>query len=475
MKKRDLFDCIAVCAAYQTVGRDIPLSVCDKVGGQLAGKKTGKRKRRRKNKNLRVFLISLIVVLTAGGFSMLGYVVLTKQKALQRDSEIPHVIELTGLGQQNNSNPESAAVEESASEQDAAQQQAGVATEEVPTKSERLFNEALAKGEEVYLVNCADSERVTFAFAGDILLDDEYAMMFHYRTRGSDINDTFSADLLERMRSADVFMLNNEFPFSSRGAPTEGKQFTFRADPANVDMYELLGVDIVSLANNHAYDFGENALLDTFTTLENAGIPYVGAGRNIEEARKPVYFIANGIKIAVVSATQIEKNAVPDTKEATTNSPGVLRCMDPAALLEVIAQAKENSDFVILYIHWGTESQAETDWLQDKQAPIYAEAGVDLIIGDHPHCLQKLDCESGVPVVYSLGNYWFNSKTQNTCLVEVGINKEGMEYFRFIPCKQQDCRTRQLEGAEKDEVLDYMRRLSPNVRIDEEGYVTFEK
>lgn len=154
-------------------------------------------------------------------------------------------------------------------------------------------------------------------------------------------------------------------------------------------MYELLGVDVVSLANNHAYDYGEEALLDTFTTLENAGIPYAGAGRNIEEARKPVYFIANGIKIAVVSAAQIERNAVPDTKEATAASPGVLRCMEPAALLEVIAEAKANSDFVILYIHWGTESQAETDWLQDKQAPIYAQAGVDLIIGDHPHCLQS--------------------------------------------------------------------------------------
>ena len=104
---------------------------------------------------------------------------------------------------------------------------------------------------------------------------------------------------------------------------------------------------------------------------------------------------------------------------------------------------------------------------------MHGSGGVDLIIGDHPHCLQKLDSESGVPVVYSLGNYWFNSKTQNTCLVEVGIRKEGMEYLRFIPCVQENCRTRQLEGAEKDEVLNYMRGLSPGVSIDDEGYVTF--
>jgi poly-gamma-glutamate synthesis protein (capsule biosynthesis protein) len=242
-------------------------------------------------------------------------------------------------------------------------------------------------------------------------------------------------------------------------------------------LYEELGVDIVSLANNHAYDYGESALLDTFDTLESAGIPHVGAGRNIDEAMKPVYFVANGMKIAVVSATQIERNSTPDTKEATATSAGVLRCMDETKLLSVIAEAKDNSDFVILYIHWGTESVEKTDWLQDKQAPIYANAGVDLIIGDHPHCLQKLDSVSGVPVAYSLGNFWFNSKTQNTCLIEVGISKEednvSMEYFKFIPCRQSDCRTIELEGSEKTAVLDYMRSISPNVTIDDDGYVTF--
>lgn len=446
----------------------------------MAGKRTGKRTvtrgSKKKNGNLRVFVISLMIVLAAGSLAMLGYAAVMPKG----EPEAPIIVDFAGLGQQDSpfwdesaGTTDDAAAGETDSQPVSPEQAKPTVEDAIAAENERLLNEAVQKGQNVHLVNCADSGHVTFAFAGDILLDDEYAMMFHYRTRGSDINDTFSADLLERMRSADVFMLNNEFPFSSRGTPTENKTFTFRADPANVEMYELLGVDVVSLANNHAYDYGEEALLDTFATLEEAGIPYVGAGRNIDEAKKPVYFIANGIKIAVVSATQIERNAVPDTKEATATSAGVLRCMDPSALLEVIAEAKENSDFVILYIHWGTESQAETDWLQDKQAPVYAQAGVDLIVGDHPHCLQKLDSESGVPVVYSLGNYWFNSKTQNTCLVEVGIKKEGMEYFRFVPCIQENCRTRQLEGSEKAEVLNYMRGLSPGVSIDDEGYVTF--
>ncbi len=411
-----------------------------------------------------------------GGTVMVGYAAFVAgQSAKNMQGNSHEMIDLSWLFEQPDTKEqtdENMAAEGTADENSDEIQTSGV-YDEILAENERLYQDAVEKGENVRVVECADSERVSFLFAGDILLDDEYAMMFRYRSRGSDIYDTFTGGLLERMQTADVFMLNNEFPFSTRGAPTEGKQFTFRANPANVELLGQIGVDVVSLANNHAYDYGEEALLDTFTTLENAGIPYVGAGRNIEDAKKPLYLIANGMKIGIVSATQIERNAVPDTKEATSTNAGVLRCMDPSALLEVIAETKANCDFVILYIHWGTESQEETDWLQDKQAPIYAEAGVNLIIGDHPHCLQKIDVVSGVPVVYSLGNYWFNSKTQDTCLVEVGINKDGIQDFRFVACRQEDCRTRELEGSDKEGVLNYMRGLSPNIQIDSEGGVTF--
>ena len=417
-------------------------------------------------KQLLIFILSLSTVLLVGILIMAAYSVVIRTSDHKNKDTERATIDFAVLGKGMTTSEEYDHFENG-------EVSGSQINEAILTENERLYSEAIANGENVWIVECADSERVTFAFAGDILLDDSYAMMYHYRNRGSDLYDTFSTALLERMRSADVFMLNNEFPFSTGGTPTPGKKFTFRANPSNIELYEQMGVDVVSLANNHAYDYGETALMDTFTTLENANIPYVGAGRNIDEAKKPLYLIANGIKIAIVSATQIERNATPDTKEATATSAGVLRCMDPSALLEVIAEAKANSDFVVLYIHWGTESQEQTDWLQDEQAPIYAQAGVDLIIGDHPHCLQKIDVVSGVPVIYSLGNFWFNSKTQNTCLVEITVNKDGMETFQFIPCIQNDCRTILLEGNEKDGVLNYMRGLSPNVLIDDDGYVTF--
>ena len=350
---------------------------------------------------------------------------------------------------------------------------AGAEPEKEQSQDEILLQEALEQNQEVYLAECESQDTVTLLFAGDILMDDHYAVMSTFHNRGNDINQAFDQGLLEQMRNADIFMINNEFTFTSRGTPTVNKKFTFRANPGNVSMYEEMGVDIVSVANNHIYDYGEISLLDTLDTLEQAEIPYVGAGRNRQEAMTPVYYIANGMKIAFVSATQIERNSVPDTKEATQDSAGVLRCMNPDNLLLVIEEAKKNSDYVILYIHWGTESQEAIDWLQEQQAPIYAQAGVDLIIGDHPHCLQKMDSVEGVPVIYSLGNFWFNSRTQNSCVVKVALRAGEMESFQFIPCRQSDCRTALLTGQEKTEVLDYMRTISPNVTIDEEGYVFF--
>lgn len=324
----------------------------------------------------------------------------------------------------------------------------------------------------IYAKEAADPERVTITFAGDILFDENYAIMTRVAGNG-DITNGFSPDLIEEMKSADIMMLNNEFPYSDGGTPLEEKQFTFRARPATVSYLNDLGVDIVSLANNHAYDYGESAFLDTMSILESAGIIYVGAGCNLQEARRPVYYIMNNIKIAIVSATQIERLDHPDTKGATDVSAGVFRCWNGDNLLETIREAKANSDFVIAYIHWGTENETQIDWAQEKQAPEIAAAGADLIIGSHPHCLQPIGSVQGVPVVYSLGNFWFNSKTVDTGMFKVTLDESGLLNCQFLPCLQQGCRTELLQGEEKLRVLNDLRSMSAGVRIDDEGYVTW--
>ena len=313
---------------------------------------------------------------------------------------------------------------------------------------------------------------VTFGFIGDILFDDEYAIMANLLRRGGTIENGVSKELLTRLQNVDILVANNEFPYTNRGTPTEGKTYTFRADESTAAYLHDMGVDLAVLANNHIYDFGETGLLDTLDVLSKAGIPGIGAGRNLEEAAAPVYFIVNDIKIAVVAATQIERLENPDTRGATEETAGVFRCWNPDKLYEVVAQAKEDSDFVIVFIHWGTENQAEPDWAQLDQAPKLAQAGADLIIGDHSHCLQGIDYFGDTPVIYSLGNFWFNSKTLDTCMVQVSIDREGLKSFQFVPAIQSDCRVSLAYGEEKSRILAYMRELSPGVVIDEDGYVT---
>lgn len=349
---------------------------------------------------------------------------------------------------------------------------AQTALEEELDKNQSIYQEALEKGQRVKMVPCVDEDKVTLLFAGDVLLDDNYAMMSNFVSRGSNMEDTFGNGLLYEMQQADIFMLNNEFTFTDRGTPTPGKLYTFRSKTANVSFLKEMGADIVSLANNHSYDYGEVSLLDTLDTLKNADIPYAGAGENLAEAMEPYYLIANGMKLAFVAGTQLEKYDNAETKGATETAAGTLRCVNPENLLQSIRIAEENADFTILFIHWGTETQETIDWMQEEQVSMYTEAGVDLIIGAHPHVLQKIDYVDGVPVVYSLGNFWFNSKTRDTGMIKVTLKDKEIKELAFLPCLQSDCRTNLLSGDEKGRVLQYMRSLSNGINIDSEGIIT---
>lgn len=352
------------------------------------------------------------------------------------------------------------------------EQQEGVELiEKEVDEDEQIYEELIRDTSRVKRIVCEENDVVKLVIGGDVLLDDEYAMMATYKNKGSILGNAFSEDLIAYMRDADIFVVNNEFTFTERGVPTQGKRFTFRADAADVSFYREMGVDAVSLANNHAYDYGEISLLDTLETLENADIAYVGAGRNLEEAMQPYYFVANGMKIALVAATQIERLDMPDTKEATEHTPGVLRCLDTERVLQVIETAERYADYVVLYVHWGTENQQEIDWWQQEQARVFADSGVDVIIGNHPHCLQKIEYVAGVPVIYSLGNFWFNSKTVETGLLEITFSKEIIQSLRFVPCLQSGCKTVMLQEEEKQSVLNTLRVISPDIWIDTEGYI----
>ncbi|MBR4573669.1 MAG: CapA family protein [Lachnospiraceae bacterium] len=343
-------------------------------------------------------------------------------------------------------------------------------TEEEPVAE---YEEIYDPENKVYSVATADPASVTLGFVGDVGFAAGYATINKYRANGSDIHNSIDEGVLGKMQSVDIMMANNEFPYSDRGTPTPNKKFTFRADPKDVHIMKDMGVDIVGLANNHAYDYGPDALIDTIDTLNDAKLPFVGAGKNLDEAMHPAYFHANGHVISIVAATQIERLGSPDTKEATADSPGVLRTLDPKKAVETIREAESNSDFTVMFVHWGTESTDLVEQSQRDLAKAYADAGADLIIGAHPHCLQGIDYVDDVPVFYSLGNFWFNSKTLDTCIVEATLDENcSLKSVAFIPCIQRGSGVASATEAEKARIIEYMRGISNYADIDDDGIVT---
>lgn len=419
-----------------------------------------KQKRRRRSNFIRPFFITLMIVVVVGLTAIFSFLWIIEPARTRTTSHFQLTREKIDYG-----NMDSEAVQTNEQEQ----------IEEILNVNDKytdiLNDPDYMVANNIYAKDANDPSLVSIAFAGDILFDSNYAVMSKLLANGGDISAGVDPALINEMRSVDIMVLNNEFPYSDRGEPTPEKKFTFRARPQTVSYLGDMGVDLVSLANNHAYDFGENAFFDTMETLEGAGIAYMGAGRNLEEARRPVYYIINNIKIAFVAATQIERLDNPDTRGATESSAGVFRCWNGDNLLETVREAKENSDFVIVFLHWGTENVETIDWAQEKQAPEVVEAGADLVIGAHPHCLQQISMVNGVPVVYSLGNFWFNSKTVDTGMVRVTLNENGLQSLQFVPCLQSGCRTSLVQGEEKSRILNYMRSLSGGIQIDDEGYV----
>ena len=145
---------------------------------------------------------------------------------------------------------------------------------------------------------------VSLGFAGDLCLADNYIPMEHLAELNStDISDGIDQRFIDKMREVDLMWINNEFVFSDRGEALEGKMWTFRGATKNVSYLHDLGADIVGLANNHVFDYGEDSFLDTLDTLSNAGIVTVGAGRNFAEASAPVYLESHGAKLRLTQIT----------------------------------------------------------------------------------------------------------------------------------------------------------------------------
>lgn len=312
-------------------------------------------------------------------------------------------------------------------------------------------------------------EEVTISYAGDVSLADNWDIMPYYNSRKEGILGILSEDMVNYMKKSDWMVVNSEFAFSDRGSAMNGKLYTFRGHPDNVSIYKEMGVDMVTLANNHVYDYGSDAFLDTLTTLENASIPYVGAGRNISDATKTYYLVINGYKIAFLNATRAEKYIL--TPEANDISGGVFRCYDPTLFVSKIQEAREVSDYVVALVHWGRENTHELEDVQKETGKLYIDSGADMVIGSHAHVLRGVEFYKDKLIAYNLGNFIFNDYTIDTGILTWKIKDDGNSEFYFYPGIQKSCYTSNVEGEEKRKLLNKMTEWSINATFLEDGKI----
>lgn len=335
-----------------------------------------------------------------------------------------------------------------------------------PTNADEAENIAEAESASVPEVSAVpepEPQPVTISFAGDVQFPD--SVLNSYDQNG--ISAIADSEMLTLMQESDLFLLNEEFPFSLRGEPMPDKQFTFRTDPKYTSIFQDLGTDLVTIANNHALDFGQDAFTDTLEALKQADITYIGGGYDITEASAPAVYTIEGQTFAFFGATRVS----PAYEWYATNSqPGLFQTYDPARLNEAIAAANDTYDHVIVFVHWGIERNDIPEEYQRVLAKGYIDAGADLIVGCHPHVLQGFEYYKDVPIVYSLGNYLFGSRTGETLLLQAIFSPEGELKIQLVPCQRQNGILARID--EPATLYDYLTDISFNAKVSGDGLLT---
>lgn len=336
--------------------------------------------------------------------------------------------------------------------------------EEKQKETQKTGNGEVPAGQEEQVQEPETQQDVTVVFSGDILLSSY--VLNNYEKSG--INGILSEELQSEMQNADITMVNEEFPFSNRGTQAQDKQFTFRVDPGYVKILQEMGIDVVTVANNHALDYGTDALSDTFQTLDNAGIAYVGAGDNLERASQPYVIKAGGKTFGFLAASRV----IPEVSWNIDNrQPGMLCTYDSAELCNAIQKAKETCDYVVVYVHWGIERENTPQDYQRQLGKAYIDAGADMVIGAHPHVLQGIEYYNGKPIVYSLGNYIFNQEINSTVLLKTTITPENETTLQLIPAYASGAKTQKMQGEDGAQLYQFMEGISYGVSISKDGVV----
>ena len=308
-------------------------------------------------------------------------------------------------------------------------------------------------------------KKATLVFAGDVYFSDY--VLANYNQSG--ISAVLSEPLRNELSGADITMLNNEFPYSTRGTKAPDKQFTFRIDPSYVSILKESGTDIVTLANNHVLDYGTDALTDTFQTLDDAGIAYAGAGNSLERASRLITKKAGGRTFGFLAASRVFPVVSWNVENA---QPGVFSAYDPSRLTAAVSEARKKCDFLCVYVHWGIERSTQPEAYQVSMAHALIDAGADAVIGAHPHVLQGVEYYKEKPVFYSLGNFIFYQNIERTAIAKLTLKPDNTASWQLLPAKASGaCTSLVSDAASRQEFYNYMEGLCVNAHFTKNGRI----
>jgi len=274
----------------------------------------------------------------------------------------------------------------------------------------QVVNPLISNNEEI--ANNTKPIQTKLAFVGDMMLTRGVQSSVN-KNLGGDYNRLF--ENLEELKDADILFANLEGDVSDKGKNV-GSKYSFRMDPQILPVLKEASFDIVSFANNHIGDWSTVAFKDTLTRLDEVGILKVGAGFNKQEVIKPSIIEKNNIKFGFIGMSDVG----PVWMKATETNPGILLANDPD-LENIIKNAKEKCDVLIVSIHWGEEYKTIHNKRQEELAYKIIDNGADIVIGHHPHVIQDIEEYRGKIIVYSLGNFIFDQY----------FSKETMEGMLF--------------------------------------------
>jgi poly-gamma-glutamate capsule biosynthesis protein CapA/YwtB (metallophosphatase superfamily) len=316
----------------------------------------------------------------------------------------------------------------------------------------------------------------TLAMAGDVMLG-----------RGVDESlRTFGpahpwGDLRPWLEEADLTVVNLECVIARGGRPWSRwpKVFHFRADPVAVEALRQAGVDCVTLANNHVLDYEEEALLEMLDLLHQGGIAFTGAGRDLEEARRPALLSARGVRVGVVAFTDNEPGWAARSGVPGTNYLPIAH--EEQALSPVrdsIARARAaGADLVVFTIHWGPNMVERPTPRFRRFARAVIDLGADVFFGHSAHVFQGIEIHGGRPIIYDAGDfvddYRVHPELHNDwgLLFHLEADRTGVRRIGLIPAVIRHRQVNRAVGLDHQAIVDRIEVLSAEMgtRIHHEG------